>query len=288
MKWEKERSMRVAVLGIGLMGAAIARRLDEVGGFDLVLWNRTRAKAEDLGIGRVASTPAEAGVGADLVITSVLDPGALRSVFQGPDGLLRVADHQVFLETSTCGPDVLIELSEALAASGSRLIDSPLLGSTGAVLDGALDIILGAEEGAVAAAQPVLDALGKARIVGPVGQAARLKLVHNTMLAVVSAMTAEMLVAAEACGLDRKEAFTMISRISPYMKRREAGFLHEEFDSVTFAMTGVVKDLDLAIGMFHDVGSTLPLTALAREIYSEATRENGHLDMSAIVRRYEG
>src|SRR5216684_4234620 len=143
----KESSMRVAVLGIGLMGAAIARRLDELGGFDVVLWNRTRAKAEDLGIGQVAATPAEAGAGADLVVTSVLDPAALRTVFQGPDGLLGVADHQVFLETSTCGPDVLIELSQALAASGSKLIDSPLLGSTGAVQAGSLDIILGGEEG---------------------------------------------------------------------------------------------------------------------------------------------
>jgi 3-hydroxyisobutyrate dehydrogenase len=278
--------MRVAVLGIGLMGAAIARRLDELGGFDLVLWNRTRAKAEDLGIGEVAATPAKAGAGADLVVTSVLDPAALRTVFQGPDGLLSVADHHVFLETSTCGPDVLIELSQALAASGSKLIDSPLLGSTGAVLAGSLDIILGGEEGAVAVARPVLDALGVARIVGPVGSAARLKLVHNAMLAVVSAMTGEMLAAAVACGVDRQEAFAMISRISPYMERREAGFLHQEFDSVSFAMTGVVKDLDLAIGMFHGVGSSLPITALTREIYSEATRDSGHLDMSAIVRRY--
>jgi len=280
--------MRVAIVGIGLMGAAIAKRLDEVGGFELALWNRTRAKAEELKIGRVADSPADAAAGADLVVTSVLDPAALRAVFAGPDGLLSVANHQVFLETSTCGPDVLVELAATLQASGCQLIDSPLLGSTGAVLSGTLDIILGADESAVVVAQPVLDALGVARVVGPVGQAARLKLVHNTMLAVVSAMTAEMLVAAMDCGLDREEAFTMISRISPYMKRREAGFLREEFDSVSFAMTGVVKDLDLAIGMFHGGGSTLPLASLTREIYAEAIRENGHLDMSAVIRRYEG
>jgi len=198
-----------------------------------------------------------------------------------------VADNQVFLETSTGGPDVLIELSDALRPSGSKLIDSPLLGSTGAVLSGTLDIILGGDEDAVAVAEPVISALGKARIVGPVGAAARLKLVHNTMLAVVSAITAEMMVAAVDAGVDKAEAFAMLSRISPYMKRREQGFLHEEFDSVSFAMSGVVKDLDLALAMFHQFGSSLPVTALTRELYADAVHENGHLDMSAVVRRYQ-
>jgi 3-hydroxyisobutyrate dehydrogenase-like beta-hydroxyacid dehydrogenase len=79
----------------------------------------------------------------------------------------------------------------------------------------------------------------------------------------------------------------MLSRISPYMKRREQGFLHEQFDSVSFAMSGVVKDLDLALDLFHQAGSSLPLSALSRELYADAVHESGHLDMSAVVRRYQ-
>ncbi|MDQ1662811.1 MAG: hypothetical protein QOJ68_2791 [Blastococcus sp.] len=279
--------MRVAIIGIGLMGAAIARRLTEVGGFELTLWNRTRSRAEAVGVGTVCQTPAEAIDSADVVVTSLFDPPALREVFLGHDGLVGAADKQVFLETSTGGPDVLTELAAALAASGSELVDSPLLGSTAAVLAGSLDIIVGGSEAAVDKARPVLAALGDARLVGPVGAAARLKLLHNTMLAIVSAATAELLVAAGAAGIDRSEAFTMLSRISPYMKRREDGFLHEKFDSVSFAMTGVVKDLDLAIELLHRTGSSLPLAALARELYADAVPESGHLDMSAVVRRYQ-
>jgi 3-hydroxyisobutyrate dehydrogenase-like beta-hydroxyacid dehydrogenase len=279
--------MRVAIIGIGLMGAATARRLDEAGGFDLALWNRTRSRAEDLGLGTVYDTPGSAIAGADVVVTSLFDPAAMRDVFLGADGLVAASSEQVFLETSTGGPDVLLELSKALEQSGSYLIDSPLLGSTGAVLAGSLDIILGGDPEAVERARPVIDALGSARIVGPVGAAARLKLVHNTMLAVVSAITAEMMVAAVDAGVDRDEAFAMVSRISPYMKRREAGFLHEQFDSVSFAMTGVVKDLDLGLALFHQAGSSVPLSALARELYADAAHENGHLDMAAILRRFQ-
>jgi 3-hydroxyisobutyrate dehydrogenase len=279
--------MRVAIVGIGLMGAATARRLTEVGGFDLALWNRTRSRAEDVGVGTVYDTPARCIADAEVVVTSLFDPAAMREVFYGPSGLISAARDQIFLETSTGGPDVLMELSDALRPTGSLLIDSPLLGSTGAVLAGSLDIILGGQPMAVERAQPVISALGNARIVGDVGAAARLKLVHNTMLAVVSAITAEMMVAAVEAGVDKAEAFAMLSRISPYMKRREQGFLHEQFDSVSFAMSGVVKDLDLALDLFHQAGSSLPLSALSRELYADAVHENGHLDMSAVVRRYQ-
>ncbi|UQX88978.1 NAD(P)-dependent oxidoreductase [Jatrophihabitans telluris] len=261
--------------------------MTEVGGFELTLWNRTRSRAEEIGVGTVCDTAAKAIEGADVVVTSLFDPTALRQVFLGPDGLVQAADHQVFLETSTAGPDVLTELDETLSLSGSQLIDSPLLGSTGAVLAGSLDIILGCTEAAMESARPVLAALGEARIVGPVGAAARLKLLHNSMLAIVSAATAEMMVAAVAAGIDKSDAFAMLTRISPYMKRREDGFLHEKFDSVSFAMTGVVKDLDLAIDLFHRNGSALPVTALSRELYADAVPKHGHLDMSAVIRRYQ-
>jgi 3-hydroxyisobutyrate dehydrogenase len=123
--------MRVAIVGTGLMGAAIARRLTEVGGFELTLWNRTRSRAEELGVGTLCDTPAEAIEGADLVVTSLFDPPALREVFLSADGLVAAADHQVFLETSTGGPEVLIELDSALRASGSQLIASPSADRTG-------------------------------------------------------------------------------------------------------------------------------------------------------------
>jgi 3-hydroxyisobutyrate dehydrogenase len=231
--------MRVAAIGIGLMGAAMARRLNETGGFDTVLWNRTRARADELGIGLVADTPAAATAGADLVVTSLLNPAAMRIVFAGPDGILEAADRQVILETSTGGPGTLLELADLLSTSGSSLVDSPFLGSTGAVLSNTLGIILGGAPADIERAWPVITALGKARRVGGVGQAAQLKLIHNTVLAVVSAMTAEMLVAADTAEIDREEAFTMVSRISPYMKNREGGYLRGEFNSVSFAMTGV-------------------------------------------------
>src|SRR5205823_5015504 len=95
--------MKVAILGTGKMGGAMARRLHQQG-FDLRLWNRTRKRAEQLGIGEIFDTPAEASRAADVVISSLTDPPAVRQAYLGPDGALEAEGPRIYVNSSTVDP----------------------------------------------------------------------------------------------------------------------------------------------------------------------------------------
>jgi 3-hydroxyisobutyrate dehydrogenase-like beta-hydroxyacid dehydrogenase len=131
--------MRVAILGTGKMGGAMARRLESTG-HELTLWNRTRSRAEALAVGRVATTPAEAASHADVAISILTDANAVRAAYLGDDGAAKVAQGKVFVEMSTAGPDIAKELAPLIAKAGAQFVEAPVLGSIGAVESGTLII----------------------------------------------------------------------------------------------------------------------------------------------------
>src|SRR5205807_9275060 len=94
------------------------------------LWNRTRQRAEAVGVGKVASTPAEAVADAEVVISMLTDADALRATYLGADGAVKAARRQVFVEMSTAGPDVAKELAPVIEATGAQFVEAPVLGST--------------------------------------------------------------------------------------------------------------------------------------------------------------
>jgi len=278
--------MRVAVLGTGKMGGAMARRL-EAEGHELTLWNRTRERAEALRVGRVAATPAEAAASADIVISMLTDADAVRAAYLGEKGVLKAARGQVFIEMSTAGPDVAKELAPLIERAGAQFVEAPVLGSVGAVESGNLIVLAAGREEAIERARPVLQALGEVRRVGDIGSAASLKLVANSMLASVSALAAELLAAGASVGLNREEVFWVIARIAPVLNQRKAGFVEHRYEPVTFALRDAVKDVRLALDLFERNGSTTPLTAATKGLYERAAQVAGDLDMSAISTLYE-
>jgi 3-hydroxyisobutyrate dehydrogenase-like beta-hydroxyacid dehydrogenase len=278
-------STRVAVLGTGRMGSAIARRLAEKG-LDLVLWNRTRSRAESVGAGIVVATPADAVAKADVVITSLTGPEALRATFTGPSGALATASGQTFVEMSTAGPDVLDELGPLVARTGSTLVDAPLIGPPPAVRCGKALVIAGGTPDAVERVQPILEHLGELRHVGPPGSGARMKLVANSMLGALTLIAAELETAATSAGLDPGTTFDILTRFVPSLAVRRAGYLEDKHRPTMFALRDLQKDLHLALHLFHHVEAHVPLTALVREWIDEAATQDADLDISAVVRRY--
>src|ERR1700682_2413565 len=129
--------MRVAILGTGKMGGAMARRLKSQG-HELTLWNRTRERAEALGVGKVAATPAEAAKQAEIVISILTDPEAVRNTYFGEGGAAKAARAQVFVEMSTAGPDLAKEIAAAIEGAGAQFVEAPVMGSTGAIAAGKL------------------------------------------------------------------------------------------------------------------------------------------------------
>jgi 3-hydroxyisobutyrate dehydrogenase-like beta-hydroxyacid dehydrogenase len=277
--------VKVAVLGAGKMGTAIARRL-AAEGLEVVVWNRTRARAEAVGVGVVADTPADAVREADMVLSILSGPDAVREAYTGAHGALEAAGQQVFAEMSTAGPDVSPELEARVRERGGALLEAPVLGSVPAIEKGELLILAGGDEATIAKARPVLDHLGTVMHVGPVGYANRLKLVANSMLGIVSAAAAELQAAGVAAGLDKDQVFSVLKRLVPYLEARRAGYLAGRYEPVTFALKDILKDLDLSTDFYGGDESLIPFTKLARDVYADVVEEHGTEEMSAINERF--
>ena len=268
------------------MGGAMARRL-EGAGHELTLWNRTRQRAEALGVGKVAATPAEAVESAESVISVLTDADAVRAAYLGKGGVVEAARHQVFVEMSTAGPDMSRELAPVIERAGAQFVEAPVMGSIAAAESGKLVVLAAGRDEAVERAQPLLQQLGEVRRVGDLGSAASLKLVSNSMLAGVSALAAELQAAGTAAGLNPEDVFWVISRIAPGLSLRKAGFVEHRYEPVTFALRDAAKDLRLALELYRRAGATTPLTAATKEMYERATQVAGDLEMSAIATLYE-
>jgi 3-hydroxyisobutyrate dehydrogenase len=279
--------MRVAILGTGKMGGAMARRLNGAG-HDLTLWNRTPERAKALGIGRVAVTPAQAVARAEVVISMLTDADAVRTAYLGEGGAAAAAQHQVFVEMSTAGPDVAKDIMPAIERAGAQFVEAPVLGSVGAVEAGTLIVLASGREAAIEHARPVLEALGEVNRLGEVGSAAKLKLVANSMIAGVSALAAELLAAGTAAGLKAEDVFAVISRVAPVLNARKAGFVDHHYEPVTFALRDALKDVRMATELYERVGAQAPLTSKVKELYERAAKAAGDMDMSAIATAYDG
>ena len=280
-----EDTSRIAILGTGKMGSAIAGRLAD-SGFELTLWNRTRERAEALGVGIVADTPAAAVHGVDVVISNLTGPEAVRSTYLGPDGAVSEGAGKLFIEMSTAGPDLLPSLSADVAAVGGRLVDAPIIGAPPLMRAGQAAILIGGDDLDVDRANPVLSALGTVRHVGPLGSGARLKLVANSMLADVVLAAAELQVAGERAGLQPEDVFWVLERMAPLLAARHNGIVENRHEPTLFALRDLRKDLDLAIRLFEPSEIRTPMTAQARALVSAAASRDGDLDITAVERRY--
>ena len=278
--------MRVAVLGTGKMGAAMAKRLAEQG-HDLTLWNRTRSRAEALGVGQVAGTPAEAAARADVVISMLSNADAVRSTYLGQDGAVKSAHGQVYVDMSTAGVDVSREIAPAVERPGAAYVEAPVLGSIGAILGGTAVVLAAGSSEVVDRARAVLEAFGEVRYIGPLGSAAILKLIGNSMLADVYSSAAELVGAGNAAGLPVEEVFFVLNRIAPALTQRKAGFVEHRYEPVTFALRDILKDLELATAAFRRLRASTPMTDETRELFERAAKTAADLEMSAINILYE-
>jgi 3-hydroxyisobutyrate dehydrogenase len=275
---------KVAILGTGKMGGAMARRLAS-SGFDVTVWNRTPARAEELHVGRVAATPAEAARDADVVISSLTNDAAVRDVYLGEAGVLQSAAGKLLIDASTAGPQVADELGREADAHGARLLEAPVVGSVPAVESGKLLILVGGDRADLEQARPVLERLGEVHYVGERANAQRLKLIANSMLGITTAAAAELLAAGTAVGLDREQVFSILLRFAPGLAARERGFLHDEHTPTMFAVRDLVKDLDLGLRAYGEADVVTPLTGQAHQLFARAMRESADLDISAVARR---
>ncbi len=279
--------MDVAMLGTGKMGGAIARRLHEQG-HTVHLWNRTPARAEDMGIGTPHATPAQAAARGEVVVSVLTGTEAVRQVYLGEHGALEAGGGRVYVDMTTASQEVHLEVAQAAAEAGAAFVEAPVLGSIPAADSGSLVLLVGGEAGAIDQARPVLDVLGEVRHVGPLGAGIRLKLVANTYLAVTHAAAAELLAAGGASGLDAEAVFAVLVRFVPYLEARRGGFLERRYEPVLFRVADMAKDLGLALEVYGRSGADTPLALVADDLFSRAVPAHGELDIPAVAEVFHG
>jgi 3-hydroxyisobutyrate dehydrogenase len=281
----------IAVIGIGRMGRAMAGTLHR-GGFDLVLWNRDRTKADRLGseLGvQVFDTPAEAASRVDIVLTSLADDVAVDHVYLGPDGIVEgIGAKAIAVETSTIDPETVIRVGDAVDAVAAGFLDCPVSGSVSTVEQGTLTIMVGGDPGVLEKASPVLDALA-ARVVhaGDRGAGAVTKLAVNGLVHGLNVALSEAVVLAERAGVDRATAYEVFASGAggaPFVTYKKDAFLDPDATPVAFSLDLVAKDLELITGLGHRVGAPMRQAETGLAIVNDAIEAGlGDADLSAVA-----
>lgn len=280
---------RVALIGLGLMGSGMARRLLGAG-FPLTVYNRNPERAAPLAAegAHSAASPREAASRADVVLSMVADDAASRAVWQGGNGALAgVARGTVLVECSTLTVEWIEELAKEAAAAGCELLDAPVTGSKTHAASGELSFIVGGSAAALETARPVLAVMSRAIVhVGATGRGALLKLINNFMAGVQAASLAEALALIERSGLDRAKALEVLTNGapgSPLVKTLSGRMTARDY-TPNFVLKLMAKDLSYALGEGRRHGVSLATAASALELYKQAIASGrGEEDFSVIV-----
>jgi len=283
---------KLAFLGLGVMGAPIARHLAGAG-HQLTVYNRTAEKAHAWVAahgGRAAATPAEAAEGQDVVMSCVGRDADLEAVTLGPDGAFAaMRAGALFVDHTTVSADIARRLDAEASARGLLSVDAPVSGGQAGAENGQLSIMCGGSDAAMAAATPVMQAYAKRIVhVGGPGAGQVTKMVNQICIAGVLQGLSEGLRFAQASDLDLDKVFEAISggaAQSWQMENRWKTMSEDKFD-FGFAIDWMRKDLGLALAEAERNGANLTVTAQVNDYYAEVTAMGGgRQDTSALVRR---
>ncbi|MBP7952427.1 MAG: NAD(P)-dependent oxidoreductase [Sphingorhabdus sp.] len=283
---------KIAFIGIGIMGGAIARHLIGAG-HDVTVFNRTQSKAENWVAAhgaKMATTPAAAADGADVVVACVGTDDDLASVTLGRDGAFGAMQKgALFIDHTTVSARIARQLAVEAKSRGIHCIDAPVSGGQAGAENGTLSIMCGGSDAAMALAQPVMAAYAKRIVhVGGPGDGQTAKMVNQLAIAGVLQGLSEALHFAQCAELDLDKVFEAISggaAQSWQMDNRWSSMTKGEFD-FGFAVDWMRKDLGLALDEARANGASIPLAAQVDQYYSDVQyMGGGRQDTSALIRR---
>ncbi len=269
---------RIAVIGMGQMGSAMASRLSEaqydIMGYDIN--EATRQALVDQGV-NMAGSLAEALAGRTTVLTSLPDPNAVKGAWLGEAGIIALAEEgSMLVELSTIDPDCMKEVAAAAAAKGLAVLDCPVSGSPNEAGTGKLVLLVGGEAPTLERAEPLFDLLGQTwQHTGGVGTAKVVKLVNNMMSMGNVLVASEAFALGVAAGGEPQKLFEVISVSggrSHHFTKRFPNALKDDF-APGFKMELGEKDLSLGVDLGRAMKMPTPAASLAREMYALAVAE---------------
>ncbi len=283
---------RLGFIGIGNMGSRIAKRLLEHG-YQVILYNRSRQPAEELikyGA-KVADSVAELASEADVILSSLTNDDAVKSVYADPQGVFAyVRRGAAIIEMSTVLPATSRELFDLSREAGVKCVDSPVSGSTPSAEEGTLTLFCGGDEELFQAAQPIFSSIARQYFyLGGSGSGTAMKLVANTLLGVGMQAIAESVALGQKEGLDRHRLLEVLSHtavIAPAHLGKLSRADREDY-SAQFAIRLMNKDFGLVLETAAAAGVPMPATAASFQMNVAEFSESKEEDFSAVIRLME-
>ena len=271
--------MRVAFLGLGIMGHAMATNLVKAG-HEVSVWNRTAGKVVEGA--RPAASPAEAAQGAEVVWLCVSDTAAVESVVFGSEGVEQsLTEGAIIADSSTISPSATTKFAQRVQGKGVQWVDSPVTGSKAGAEGGTLLFIVGGEEPAIERLKPLYAAMGKKIFrMGEVGKGQSAKLVMNLQIAMIYEGFAEALTLAAKLGVDTDALMPLVnaSMVKSGVVEYKAPFVLRRDFAANFPLRLMRKDIRLALEAAKEARVKVPGLETVEEIYEMAI-EDGHAEL---------
>ena len=270
--------MRVAFLGLGIMGRPMAANLVKAS-HEVAVWNRTPKQVEGA---RTAESPADAATGAEVVWMCVSDTKAVETVLFGPQGVeTSIGGGSVVVDSSTISPSAELQFAERLRAKGVDYADAPVTGSKVAAEAGSLIFMVGGAESVLAKIDPLFKAMGKQVFrMGETSKGQAAKLVMNLQIALIFEGFAEALTLATKLGVKVDALLPLIqaSMVRSGVVEYKAPFIMKRDFTPNFPLRLMLKDIHLALAAAKEARVKLPALETVEEIY-EMAAEEGHQDL---------
>lgn len=290
--YETQTPVKVAFLGLGVMGFPMAGHLAKAG-HSVTVYNRTPAKAkawaDEFG-GKAAATPREAAEGASVVFCCVGNDDDLRSVVLGPDGAFAgMSKGTIFVDHTTASAEVARELYAAGKEKGIGFVDAPVSGGQAGAVNGLLTVMCGGEQAQFDAVRPLaLNFAQAVTLLGEPGAGQLCKMVNQICIAGLVQALSEGIAFGQAAGLDMNKALQVISKgaaQSWQMENRGSTMIEDKFD-FGFAVDWMRKDLSLVLSEARRNGARVPVTALVDQFYADVQKMGGNRwDTSSLIKR---
>lgn len=282
---------RIGFVGVGRMGANMARRLKDVGYDVTVVYDsdpeRAKALAAELGT-RAVTRLAEVTAAADVVFTVVSDDAAMRQIFApSGDSLLSGAAGKTFVNCATITPGVHVAVDEGVHAAHGRAIEACMASSIPQARDGKLYLMCAGDDAAFGDLRPMLEQMSVSlRWIGTAGRAAQVKALVNMLMNINTAGLAEALALGDALGLDLsmlREVFAQTGAASRVLETDGADMQFREHDTF-FSAAHAAKDSGIALALAQDAGLDLPLAAATKAQYDALVAYGlGEIDKSGVA-----
>jgi 3-hydroxyisobutyrate dehydrogenase len=285
-----EPRRRVAFLGLGTMGAAMAANLARAG-FQVSAWNRTPGRAPELaklGV-ETSANPAAAAADAEIVVICVSNTPDVEAILFGQDGVVGGARAgTLVIDCSTIAPSGSWDFAARLKEHGLSMVDAPVSGGSEGAKNATLTIFVGGDETDFERARPVLEALGRTIThVGPIGAGQAVKAVNQVILAGTYLGVAEGIVLAIKAGLDVEQVVEALGggAAQSWVLANRSGRMIDNDYPLGFKVALHRKDLGIALELANQLGAVLPVSALAAQLETGLIA-GGHADedMSALAR----